>query len=137
MELSDHGINDFLGNYSDFVQSQERDYLDAVKESQAFKKDPKSSTGKLSYEEQKKRRAQGQKLKKDLEKTMLLVEETEKEIDAIEKQFADENFFQECDYEHINQMEARRSALKEKLDVLIHEWEVIEGELNNTVDLPE
>jgi|SRR5579871_5225962 len=133
MELSSHGIDDFLGNYSDFVQTLKRDYLDAASEAAALKqKSVKATTGKFSYDEQKRRRALSLKLKKDLERVMISVEDTERAINAIEAKFTDENFFKASNYDQINQMEKERSALKESLNALIKEWEAIEAELAET-----
>jgi ATPase subunit of ABC transporter with duplicated ATPase domains len=115
MEVGSHGINDFLGNYTDFVESQNRDYLDVVQKSLAPSENMPKITSRPSYEEQKKRRAQGLKLKKDLEKTMRLVEET------------DGDFFKDRDFEQVSKVENERNALKIKLESLIKEWEQLEA----------
>ncbi|HXW53687.1 MAG TPA: ABC-F family ATP-binding cassette domain-containing protein [Myxococcota bacterium] len=135
LELGAQGISDFLGNYSEFVETKDRDYLDTVREALASKHKPaRSDGGRLSYEEQKRRRAQGQKLKKDLERTMLMVEDREKKIQTIEEQFADVAFFKTCDFDQVNQMEQERSSLLKELDSLIKEWEAIEQRIAELID---
>jgi ATP-binding cassette, subfamily F, member 3 len=122
IELQETGIQDFLGNYSEFVANQKRDYLDAVSK-EATNKSIKITANKINYEEQKKRRAQGQKLHRELEKTMLLVEEAEAKIAAIEYNFASGDFFKDADFNQINQMEKERAQLKDNLASLIKDWE--------------
>lgn len=138
MEISPQGINDFLGTYSEFVEASSRDYLDAVQESQANKlKSAKTGSSKLSYEEQKKRKAHALKLKKNLEKIMITVEETESKISAIDQQFLDDQFFQENDYGRIAQLEREKNVLKHELDTLIKDWEDHEKMIADLADVGE
>ncbi len=122
-EVSATGISDFLGNYSEFVASMERDYLDVVKKDLSDKDNAKSSAGKESFEEQKRKRALLQKLKRDLEKLMRAVEDTEASIERIDKQFADENFFVNVDFSKVADMEREKNELNQKLENLLKEWE--------------
>lgn len=126
LEVNKDAITDFLGNYSDFVASQNRDYLDVVKKDSLKDTAARSSTGKESYEEQKRRRALLQKLKKDLERVMLAVEEAETSIAQIDNQFADEEFFKSADFSQFAKLERNKNALNEKLEGLLKEWEHIE-----------
>lgn len=130
IEMTSHGVNNFLGSYTEFVESRDRDYLDVVKETQASKV-KKVDTPSNSYEEQKKRKALAQKLKKSLEKVMLDVEETESKIQAIDQQFLDENFFKENDFSAIVIIEQKKSALNEQLNTLIIEWDELEKQLSS------
>ncbi len=125
------GVTDFLGNYSEFVASQNRDYLDVVKKDSAGKDDAKAKAGKEGYEEQKRRRAQLQKLKKDLERIMMTVEETESQIAAIDHKFADEKFFASADFTQVAAMERDKNALNDKLSQLLVDWEQIEKMLTD------
>lgn len=129
IELQDQGIQDFLGNYSEFVASQKRDYLDVISK-EAAPKSLKITANKINYEEQKKRRGQSQKLHRDLEKTMQMVEEAEAKIADIERNFASDDFFKESDFNQINQMEAERAQLKDSLAILVKDWERLLKELN-------
>lgn len=129
IEMKPEGINDFLGNYDEFVESRDRDYLDVVKESQANK--TKKVEAPSTYEEQKRRKALAQKLKKSLEKVMLEVEETESKIKAIDDQFLDENFFKENDFSAIAIIEQKKLALNEQLNTLINEWDDLEKQLSS------
>lgn len=135
MEVGSNGINDFLGNYSEFVASKDRDYLDAVEETLASKqKSSKESVGRVSYEEQKRKKAVVQKLKRDLDKIMLAVEETEMSINEIDRQFANENFFQTTSFERIAEMQQNKDLLNNKLESLLKEWEEIDQTLVSMAD---
>lgn len=132
IEIGDDGVRDYLGSYSEFVAFKERDFLDAKNEMNLNKKsqekEPKIS--KLSYEEQKAQRSHVQKLKRRIEKIMLMVEEYEEHIESMEKQFLDPKFYEEHDHQSVAFIEAERQELKEKLSVLIEEWETSENELS-------
>lgn len=136
VEIELSGITDFLGSYSEFVASQNRDYLDVVKKNLPGKDNAKSSTAKENYEEQKRRRALVQKLRRDLERVMLAVEETESNIARIDHQFADEKFFTNVDFSEVADLEREKNSLNEKLDGLLKEWEQTEQMLS-TITLPE
>lgn len=136
-EVSTESISDFLGSYSEFVASQDRDYLDVVKKDLSSKNAAKTSVGKESYEEQKRRRAQQQRLKKNLEKIMRDVEETESSIQKIDHQFADENFFGNTDFARVAAMEKEKTELNEKLENLLKDWEQTEHLLATYADTAE
>jgi hypothetical protein len=89
----------------------------------------------LTYEEQKRRRAQNVKLKRDLEKIMILVEEIETKISAIDKQFADENFFSSCDFNLVRQMEQEKQSLTWQLDDLVLQWEQLEVDIKKSEEV--
>lgn len=133
IELTPQGVQDFLGTYSEFVEHRERDFLDAKQESAALKNNSKQeiSISKLSYEEQKARKAQTQKLKKQLEKIMLQVEETEERVKNIEEQFLEPNFFAENSRERVGQLDNEKNNLLDKLQELIQDWENIEKDLQS------
>jgi ATPase subunit of ABC transporter with duplicated ATPase domains len=131
IELSATGshIEDFLGSYSEFIAYKNRDYLDAHKESKLKKNHTEQSHAKFNYEEQKARKSQAQKLKKQLDKIILEVEELEKEIKNLDNLFSDPNFFIENSREHVRELDNKKNNLEEKLSLLITQWENIEQEL--------
>jgi len=133
IELTPHGVQDFLGTYSEFVEHRERDFLDAKQESAAQKNNIRQeiSTTKLSYEEQKARKAQAQKLKKQLDKIMLQVEENEEQVKHIEEQFLKPNFYAETPRERVAQLDSKKNSLLENLQELIQAWELIEKDLQS------
>ena len=127
MEIDQKNINDFLGSYSEFVAKGDHDYLDATQEIASNKGSiAKVNDGRLSYEEHKKRKAENIKLKKDRDKVMLLVEDIEGKIELIDQQFADENFFSNCDFSQVKKMEEEKQVLKQELDGLLERWEELE-----------
>ena len=133
IEITPTGTQDFLGSYSEFVEHRERDFLDAKQENAASKsiiRQPINTT-KISYEDQKARKAYAQKLKKQLDKIMLDVEETEEHIRRIEEQFLDTNFYIETSRERVTQLDAEKNGLHTKLQVLIQDWERAEKDLQN------
>ena len=136
IELTPEGVQDFLGTYSEFVEHRDRDFLDAKQESAALKNNFKQdiNISKLSYEDQKARKALGQKLKKQLDKIMLAVEETEEHIKHIEEQFLDPHFYVETPRERVAQMDVEKNSLLDKLQNLIQDWERIEKDLQGISD---
>jgi ATPase subunit of ABC transporter with duplicated ATPase domains len=126
IELSSDGINDFLGSYSGFVALKDRDYLDGKKELSKERSKNEKTLKKTSFEQQKKRRSQSQKLKKNLDCILLSIEEVEAKINKIENQFLDENLFKENNFEKIVLMQREKDLLKQRLASLIEEWEKIE-----------
>ena len=135
IELESEGVKDYLGNYSEFVAFKERDYLDAKGEI-ASKKEGNTDTSqnRLSYDEQKRRRAEVQKLKKHLDKLMLAVEETEQKISELDKLFLEPNFFVENSHERVLQIENDKNQLKQKVSSMISDWERSEQELSRLDD---
>lgn len=130
IEIQPEGVKDFLGTYSEFVEYKERDYLDAKQESAALKKeDSKQGPINRSYEEQKRRRSEAQKLKKYLDRVMLNVEEAEQKINILDKLFLEPSFFIENSHERIYQIEQEKIILKNQIDNLLAEWERTEYEL--------
>ncbi len=132
IELSSHGVENFLGSYSEFVAHKERDYLDLKQESAAHKKliTKEISSNKFSYEEQKQRKAQALKLKKQRDKIIFDIEETEKHINSIEQLFLEPNFYTETSRERVSELDKQKNIYQEKLKVLIHSWEALEKELD-------
>jgi ATPase subunit of ABC transporter with duplicated ATPase domains len=135
IELESEGVKDYLGTYSEFVAFKERDYLDAKGEI-ASKKEGNTDTSqnRLSYDEQKRRRAEVQKLKKHLDKLMLAVEETEQKISELDKLFLEPNFFVENSHERVLQIENDKNQLKQKVSSMISDWERSEQELSRLDD---
>lgn len=133
IEVKMQGINDFLGTYSEFVRTV-GDYLDAPKKASALSDDNKS-VRKDSFEEQKRRKSQVQKLKKDLEKVMLCVEEIEARIKEIEDAFLAPDFFNTADFSRVAELDKEKSLLNDKLADKIQEWEQIENTISElTID---
>ena len=132
LEVTSQGSKDYMGNYSEFVAFKNRDYLDAKEEkAQSKAPDAPNTEKRLSYEEQKRRRSQVQKLKKHLEKLVLMVEETEEKIAKLDQLFLEPNFFQENSHERVVEIENQKNQLKQKLDDLIFDWEQSEQQLGD------
>jgi ATPase subunit of ABC transporter with duplicated ATPase domains len=136
IELSPDGVEDFLGNYSEFIEHKEHDYLDAKQETFSQKKSQTKelSTSKLSYEDQKQRKSLQQKLTKQRDKIMLQVEEIEREIKNIEDRFLEPSFFNKTSRERVAELDNEKNNLHDKLQELLQDWETTEKELGGLKD---
>lgn len=130
IELQPEGVKDFLGSYSEFSAFKERDYLDAKNEIAANKiGKTELSTTRLSYEEQKRRKADAQKLKKHLDKIMLSVEEMEQKVHELDQLFLEADFFVKNSHEKVLAIETEKKELQDKISALLSDWEGSEMEL--------
>lgn len=133
IEVEATGTRDFLGTYEDFVIFKERDYLDREKESKILKDSSTSLKEKPKpfFEENKKKKALLQKLKRDLEKTMLKVEELEKTISQIELEFTNADIYNEQGYEHLAKKQKEKETLERELENNLSTWESLEKDIEN------
>ncbi len=130
IELEPEGVKDFLGTYSEFSAFKERDFLDAKNEIALKKTEKDEPSGqRLSYDEQKRRKAETQKLKKHLDKIMHSVEEMEQKLHELDKIFLEPDFFTNNSHERVLEIENEKQKLQEKISSLINDWERSEAEL--------
>ncbi|MBQ5394757.1 MAG: ABC transporter ATP-binding protein, partial [Alistipes sp.] len=86
---------------------------------------PKSSSGKLSYEQKKEQEKLLRKLRKAVEQIEAELMEVEQQIAAYDERFATATEYVEADY-------AAYNALKGRYDHLMHEWEKASYEVEIT-----
>lgn len=129
IELENEGVKDYLGSYSEFVAFKNRDYLDAKGEKALKEPQNDAVPNRSSYDEQKRRRAEIQKLKKHLDRLMLKVEEAERKIAELDELFLAPNFFQENSHERVLHIENEKNQLKEQVGEMIADWERSEAML--------
>lgn len=125
-EFRDGKVKEFLGDIDAYLQEREFENMRAVESEQKSKKKSanpdKSSTNKLSFEEQKKQKS----LTNQLSKVESKINSLENEIEQFDKQLinepelaSNEDFF------------ATYEATKKKLDELMKKWEEIELQLSD------
>lgn len=129
IEITPHGISEFLGCYSEFIAFRERDYLDAQEEALLAKNNSSKDSKKSSYAEQKKQRAEEAKLKRDRDKILIDIEILESNIAKIDEQFLASGFFTDHDFNAIKSLESTKHNYMNELDSLMKKWEAIEYQL--------
>ncbi|MDX1999290.1 MAG: ABC-F family ATP-binding cassette domain-containing protein [Thermoanaerobaculia bacterium] len=131
VEISPRGINDFKGNYEEYLLACGDDHLDAeavllkVKRDKAKDKAKPAPTPAEEKELQKRRRD----LERRRDETTQAVEKAEARIGEINEAFCDPTFFDRAARGEIQKLENEQKALKEKIESLMAEWERLETEL--------
>ncbi len=131
LELTDNGINEYLGNYDYFIEKK-----DTVSNKYTFtskKENAKNSSGKADWKKQKEEAARQNKIKREIDRI-------EKEIDTLEnRQEQIDNELNDSanatNSAKLNELTEASEEIKSKLQSLYDKWENISDELNG--DNPE
>jgi ATPase subunit of ABC transporter with duplicated ATPase domains len=133
-EISPKGINDFRGNYDEYLERLGDDHLDAdavLRMKREQKKAAQATAAKKngSPEEDRQRQQRQKDLKKRLEQVTAEVEKSESRVHAINELFCDPTFFDRTSREQVKKLENEQKTLSGKVEGLMGEWEKIETEL--------
>jgi ATP-binding cassette subfamily F protein 3 len=128
-EFRDGGVREYLGDIWYFLEKRKVESLQEIeyKERPSVDKSAMESTnaGKLSYEQKKEQEKLLRKLRKAVESVEEELAKVEAEIAAYDKRFAEATEYNADDY-------AKYDALKQRYDLLMHEWEKASYELEIT-----
>lgn len=124
LELWDEKITNYLGNYDEYINKKadliEKGYIRVKSEAPVSSPEPKEiSEGRLSWQEEKAKKAAEEKRKRDEEKAIKRIEEIDEEIAEID--------------EEINLPENASNHVK--LRELMERREELEAEINNLYEL--
>jgi ABC-type multidrug transport system ATPase subunit len=133
-EISPKGINDFRGNYDEYLERLGDDHLDAdavLRMKREQKKAAQATAAKKngSPEEDRQRQQRQKELKKRLEQVTAEVEKSESRVHAVNEMFCDPTFFDRTSREQVKKLENEQKTLSGKVEELMAEWEKIETEL--------
>ena len=148
LELTPQGAQDFSGTYDEYLASCGDDHLDtevvvlkAQREKAASAPAPTPAAGRLSWEEQKRRRNRQKELPQKRDRVLASIAEAEARKAALTAQYANPDFFAQTTPELPSQPEqqkgqkaldvlvAQEAALSAQIDALMAEWEALEAEI--------
>jgi ATPase subunit of ABC transporter with duplicated ATPase domains len=131
-EITPHGIQDFRGDYDEYLTKCGDDHLDsdsvllkARKEKRRAKQEKKTASPQRDRERDRRRR----ELTKRRDEITDRVEKAEERIHAINDQFCDPSFFDRTPRPQVQKLETEQKRLSTEVETLMEEWETVEKEL--------
>ena len=124
LELTDGSLVKYLGNYDDYIAKKEQLGL-AVKEDTKTLgvEDSIGTSAKLDFKEQKRIEAEKRKLANKISKIEAKIEEKEAILVQLDEEFVlPENMTNSA---KLNELTARQKDVKDKLELLYEEWELL------------
>lgn len=117
LELKPEGMTEYLGNYDYYMEKRlEKSGQDSGKTQTETKK----SAGAVDYKMKKEMQAQERKRRSMLKKTEQEIEETELEMEKVNKQLADPQVT--SDYQKLIELSGKLEELKTKQEQLYEQW---------------
>lgn len=117
LELKPEGMTEYLGNYDYYMEKRlEKSGQDSGKTQTETKK----SAGAIDYKMKKEMQAQERKRRSMLKKTEQEIEETELEMEKVNKQLADPEVT--SDYQKLIELSGKLEELKTKQEQLYEQW---------------
>jgi len=134
LEISPRGINDFKGNYEEYLERLGDDHLDAdavLRQRREQKKKAAEAAAKkpATPEEERQRQQKQKQLAKRLDQVTADVEKAEGRIHDINELFCDPTFFDRTTREQVKKLEAEQKTLSGKIEELMAEWESLESQI--------
>jgi ATPase subunit of ABC transporter with duplicated ATPase domains len=131
VEISAAGINDFRGNYDEYLEKCGDDHLDADAVVLRAKREKKKSAKAppKSREEEKAEQRERKKLAQRRDQVTAEIDKAEARINEINELFCDPTFFERTPVPQVQKLEAEQKKLSKKVEELMEEWETLEGAL--------
>jgi ATPase subunit of ABC transporter with duplicated ATPase domains len=134
-EITEHGTNDYLGNYDEYLASCGDDHLDAETALLRVKREKRARKGADPTPVKHPSGRSRSTMKKDLELRREVVtaaiDKAEGRIEEIDAAFCKRGFFEETSDAKVRSMQQERDKLSTEVEGLMAEWEEIEAELEN------
>ncbi|MCP3960894.1 MAG: ATP-binding cassette domain-containing protein [bacterium] len=130
VEISPAGINDFRGDYEEYVERCGDDHLDAenaVLKARREKRKAKNQKSQGGDERQLKRKRN--RLQKRRDTLTEEIERAEARVHAINEMFCNPGFFDKTPEKEVRKLEREQKTLAGKVDELMARWEEAETEL--------
>lgn len=122
IEISYQGVNDFKGNYTEYLEKQQKDFLSSqVKLSERYS-DSKTLISN-AYSDQKKIKSQKAQLKKKIAAIEESCHKLEQHIKEIDHRMASEGFYQTTPREEQLNLANLKNQLEEQLVEAMEQWE--------------
>jgi ATPase subunit of ABC transporter with duplicated ATPase domains len=135
LELTESGINDFIGSYGDYLAHCGDDHLDVEsvtlreRRQRHKNKQGRDQTEASSSLAQKPNAKQQKQLELRRDVVTTAIEDAERRVDEINSQFCEPGFFENTDPQTVSRMQQENDRLKARIDDLMVEWDRIEKEL--------
>ncbi len=133
LEVTVEGFRDFPGTYAEYLAREGEDHLDrqAVLDAAkaARRQQEATSTRKVTWEEQKRRRNRLKELPRERDRVVAAIEAAEGRRRDIEAGYCAPGFFEQTSAEALAALRAEDDALRERLVELLADWERLELEL--------
>jgi ATPase subunit of ABC transporter with duplicated ATPase domains len=137
-EITDHGTNDYLGTYDEYLASCGDDHLDADATLLRVRRDKRARKGSAPKTEPATSGPSSAKTRKELELRREVVtaaiETAEGRIEEIDTTFCRPGFFEDTADTKVRAMQQERDKLSTDLERLMEEWEEIEAAIENAED---
>ncbi|MEZ4226541.1 MAG: ABC-F family ATP-binding cassette domain-containing protein [Polyangiaceae bacterium] len=130
IEVKKDGLNDFMGNYDEYLERQGDDHLDADQVALRARSERarKSEAPKPDHHaEQKRRRA----LPKKRDAVLEQITETEARIAQIDERYSDPKFYVDTPNDEIASLEREKARLVRDQERMTREWEELEAEIES------
>ncbi len=131
VEITDGGINDYIGSYDEYLASCGDDHLDAdqvvLRKRRDRKKDNRRPPRNDSESKAGERRRRDLALRRDV--ITAGIEEAEARISQIDAQFCQQGFFDTTSEDTVQSLQHEQKSLRSEVEQLMAEWERIEAEI--------
>jgi ATP-binding cassette subfamily F protein 3 len=122
-EFKDQKIKEYLGDINFFLEQRNMENMREVEKKDIAKKEAPKETAKVSYEDQKKSKSLQNRLSKvesQIKQLEIDIQQDDKALASnYDKHVEDANFF------------IAYNKKKKELDLLLEEWEIVQGEIDN------
>ncbi len=125
LEINYQGVEDFKGNYSEYVEKKERDHLSvptALSQRYAHE-ESKSENMSSAYQDQKRLKSLKAQLKKRLVQAEEECHKIEEKINEIERLMSSDGFYQQTPREQQQSYIKQKQSLEEQLTAVMGKWE--------------
>ncbi len=125
LEINYQGVEDFKGNYSEYVEKKERDHLSvptALSQRYAHE-ESKGDNMSSAYQDQKRLKSLKAQLKKRLVQAEEECHKIEEKINEIERLMSSDGFYQQTPREQQQSYIKQKQSLEEQLMAVMRKWE--------------
>jgi len=132
LEITADGINDFQGNYEEYLEKCGDDHLDADSVLLKVKRDKKKPAPAPPQDAGERQRAQKKlrKLTGKRDEVTATVERLEARIHEINEVFADPTFFEDTPHSKVTKLDKEQKELSGQVEELMGEWGSLEEEID-------
>ncbi|GGJ79673.1 ATP-binding cassette subfamily F protein 3 [Anoxybacillus voinovskiensis] len=121
-ELTKDGLTEYLGDY-DYYITKKAEMLELERLALEEKQSQKNSTDKQTYEQEKEAKKLERQRKRRIEEIETEIAQLEETIANIEQQLCEPSVYE--DFQKAQQLTKENEEMKEKLETLLAEWEVL------------
>jgi len=130
LEVTPQGFRDFEGSYEEYLERCGDDHLDAGQALQRSRRDRrKVKAGRTEHSSERDAKQTRRRLEHHRDQATAEIEAVETRIGAINETFCDPGFFDGATPKQVKRLEEEQKELAARVELLMAEWERLEGEL--------